>query len=47
MFQVFFCCKHHPWALLNFWFGRSTCEHQCEKEPLKWFDNGRHREPGK
>jgi hypothetical protein len=47
MLQIFFCCKHHPIALWNFWRGRMTCAHGCHKEPLKWFDNGRHREPGK
>ena len=46
-FQEFMACRHYPDALFNFWKGRDHCEHCCETEPLKWFDNGRHREPGK
>lgn len=45
--QVFMACGHYPNALSNFFEKRDHCEFCCEKEPLKWCDNGRHREPGK
>ena len=45
--QFFTACQHYPNALSNFWEKRDSCEFCCEKEPLKWFDHGKHRMPGK
>lgn len=45
--QNYMACKHYPDALANFFSHRDNCEFCCEREPLKWFDNGHHREPGK
>lgn len=45
--QEFMACGHYPNALSNYFEHRLHCEFCCEKEPLKWHDNGRHREPGK
>lgn len=45
--QNYMACKHYPDALTNFFAHRDHCEFCCEREPLKWFDNGHHREPGK
>jgi hypothetical protein len=46
-FQNYTACAHHPNALSNFFEKRDYCEFRCEKEPLKWYDNGQHRKPGK
>ena len=45
--QHFVACQHYPNALYNFFHEQKGCEFCCEKEPLKWFDNGKHRMPGK
>lgn len=45
--QFSFACEHHPSATSNLFAGRTGCIHGCEKEPLRWFDSGCHRELGK
>lgn len=45
--QTYMACGHYPNALSNYFEHRIHCEFCCEKEPLKWYDNGRHREPSK
>ncbi len=44
--QNYMACGHYPNAISNHFEGRTSCEFCCEKEPLKWFDNGHHRMPG-
>ncbi len=44
--QAYMACGHYPDAISNHFEGRTSCEFCCEKEPLKWFDNGHHRMPG-
>jgi len=43
--QEFMACGHYPNALSNYFEHRLHCEFCCEKEPLKWYDNGQHRQP--
>jgi hypothetical protein len=45
--QKFVACAHYPNALYNYFHQQTDCEWCCQNEPLKWFDNGHHREPGK
>lgn len=41
--QEFWRCLHYPSAIENWWVKRD-CEHGCQNNPLRWFDNGTHRD---
>jgi hypothetical protein len=41
----YIACAHYPNAIHNHFTGMTHCEFCCEKEPLKWYDNGQHRQP--
>lgn len=38
--QDFWRCKHHPSAINNYYIDRDYCGYGCEKNELRWFDNG-------
>lgn len=44
-YQRFWRCAHHPVATDNFFANRTTCEHDCDMQELKWFHNGEHPLP--
>jgi hypothetical protein len=41
----YIACAHYPNAIHNHFTNMTHCEFCCEKEPLKWYDNGQHRQP--